>query len=66
MKDLLALAKTLKGLTKEEIVTLMSLIKDIGGNKVTVEPQDDPVCPQGFVWSAEQGKCIADVGGFGG
>lgn len=64
--DLNNLAKILIELPKDEVDQLMNIVKDMKGNTVIIKTDDDPICPQGFVWSQSAGKCIADVGGLGG
>lgn len=64
--DINNLAKILKSLPKDEVDQLMNIVKDMTGNTVIIKTDDDPICPQGFVWSPTKGECIADVGGIGG
>lgn len=63
--DLNNLAKVLLELSKDDIEQLTTILKHGKGNKITITPDDDPICLQGFVWSPTLGKCVADVGGLG-
>lgn len=57
MEALKEVAEGIKLISDSEIAELNEHLK----GKYKIVP-DVPNCPQGFVWSDQHGKCVADVG----